>query len=79
VKGISETITQPSLINLDYDMTAIMNQGRRRGHVSRRDPGQEQDSRSGQKDAMNHPLLDVVITAAPAAAWSTSLVARTSR
>ncbi|PSP66574.1 cell division protein FtsZ [Halobacteriales archaeon QS_1_69_70] len=28
VKGISETITQPSLINLDYaDMTSIMNQG----------------------------------------------------
>jgi len=59
VKGISETITQPSLINLDYaDMTSIMNQG----GVAVMLVGETQDKNKTQevvKDAMNHPLLDV--------------------
>ena len=59
VKGISETITQPSLINLDYaDMTAIMNQG----GVAVMLVGETQDKNKTEEvvnDAMNHPLLDV--------------------
>ena len=59
VKGISETITQPSLINLDYaDMTAIMN----KGGVAVMLVGETQDKNKSDevvKDAMNHPLLDV--------------------
>ncbi|GGN13547.1 cell division protein FtsZ [Halarchaeum nitratireducens] len=59
VKGISETITQPSLINLDYaDMTAIMNQG----GVAVMLVGETQDKNKTDevvKDAMSHPLLDV--------------------
>jgi cell division protein FtsZ len=59
VKGISETITQPSLINLDYaDMTSIMNQG----GVAVMLVGETQDKNKSEevvKDAMNHPLLDV--------------------
>ena len=59
VKGISETITQPSLINLDYaDMTAVMNQG----GVAVMLVGETQDKNKTDevvKDAMNHPLLDV--------------------
>jgi cell division protein FtsZ len=59
VKGISETITQPSLINLDYaDMTSIMN----RGGVAVMLVGETQDknkTREVVNDAMNHPLLDV--------------------
>ncbi|WP_246986718.1 cell division protein FtsZ [Halorientalis marina] len=59
VKGISETITQPSLINLDYaDMSAIMNQG----GVAVMLVGETQDKNKTEevvKDAMNHPLLDV--------------------
>jgi cell division protein FtsZ len=59
VKGISETITQPSLINLDYaDMTSIMN----KGGVAVMLVGETQDKNKTQevvKDAMNHPLLDV--------------------
>jgi cell division protein FtsZ len=59
VKGISETITQPSLINLDYaDMTSIMNQG----GVAVMLVGETQDKNKTDevvKDAMNHPLLDV--------------------
>jgi cell division protein FtsZ len=59
VKGISETITQPSLINLDYaDMTSIMGQG----GVAVMLVGETQDKNKTQevvKDAMNHPLLDV--------------------
>ena len=59
VKGISETITQPSLINLDYaDITAIMNQG----GVAVMLVGETQDKNKTNevvKDAMNHPLLDV--------------------
>ena len=59
VKGISETITQPSLINLDYaDMTAIMNQG----GVAVMLVGETQDKNKTEevvRDAMSHPLLDV--------------------
>ncbi|MFB6080641.1 MAG: cell division protein FtsZ [Haloferacaceae archaeon] len=59
VKGISETITQPSLINLDYaDMSTIMNQG----GVAVMLVGETQDknkTREVVSDAMNHPLLDV--------------------
>jgi cell division protein FtsZ len=59
VKGISETITQPSLINLDYaDMTSIMN----KGGVAVMLVGETQDKNKTEevvKDAMNHPLLDV--------------------
>jgi cell division protein FtsZ len=59
VKGISETITQPSLINLDYaDMTAIMDSG----GVAVMLVGETQDKNKTEevvKDAMNHPLLDV--------------------
>jgi len=59
VKGISETITQPSLINLDYaDMSTIMNQG----GVAVMLVGETQDSNKTDEvvnDAMNHPLLDV--------------------
>jgi cell division protein FtsZ len=59
VKGISETITQPSLINLDYaDMSTIMNQG----GVAVMLVGETQDKNKTTEvvnDAMNHPLLDV--------------------
>ena len=59
VKGISETITQPSLINLDYaDMTAIMDSG----GVAVMLVGETQDKNKTEevvRDAMNHPLLDV--------------------
>ena len=59
VKGISETITQPSLINLDYaDMTSIMGQG----GVAVMLVGETQDKNKTKEvvnDAMNHPLLDV--------------------
>ncbi|MFP4633024.1 MAG: cell division protein FtsZ, partial [Halobacteriales archaeon] len=59
VKGISETITQPSLINLDYaDMTNIMNQG----GVAVMLVGETQDrdkSEAVVEDALSHPLLDV--------------------
>ena len=59
VKGIAETITQPTLINLDYaDMTAIMNQG----GVAVMLVGETQDKNKTEevvRDAMNHPLLDV--------------------
>lgn len=59
VKGISETITQPSLINLDYaDMTTIMNQG----GVAVMLVGETQDKNKTEEvvnDALEHPLLDV--------------------
>jgi cell division protein FtsZ len=59
VKGIAETITQPSLINLDYaDMTSIMNQG----GVAVMLVGETQDKNKTEavvEDAMSHPLLDV--------------------
>ena len=59
VKGLSETITIPSLINLDYaDMKAIMKQGGLSimlwGEADE-DAGVEQIV----KEALNHPLLNV--------------------
>lgn len=59
VKGISETITQPSLINLDYaDMRSIM----REGGVAVMLVGETQDENKEDSvvdEALNHPLLDV--------------------
>lgn len=59
VKGISETITQPSLINLDYaDVRTIMNSG----GVSIMLWGEANGQDKAQKvvhEALNHPLLDV--------------------
>jgi cell division protein FtsZ len=59
VKGITETITQPSLINLDYaDMKAIMSEV----GVAVMLFGESQDSNKAEevvKNALNHPLLDV--------------------
>lgn len=58
VKGISETITQPSLINLDYaDMRSIMSEG----GVAVMLVGETQDKnkKSVVNEALNHPLLDV--------------------
>ena len=59
VKGISETITQPSLIQLDYaDLKAIMSEG----GVAVMLFGESQDKNKGEdvvSNALNHPLLDV--------------------
>lgn len=59
VKGISETITQPSLINLDYaDIRSIMSNG----GVAVMLVGETSDETNKEEvvqDAMNHPLLDV--------------------
>lgn len=59
IKGITETISEPSLVNLDYaDVRAIM----RSGGVASIGVG-ESDSQSRAEEAvakaMNHPLLDV--------------------
>lgn len=58
-KGISETITQPSLINLDYaDVRTVMSRGGVAvmivGESNNRDRGQDVVQR-----ALNNPLLDV--------------------
>lgn len=59
VKGISETITQPSLINLDYaDMRSIMGHG----GVAVMLVGESSDNdkhKDAVSNALNHPLLDV--------------------
>lgn len=59
VKGIAETITQPSLINLDYaDMKSIMSNG----GVAVMLVGETSDDKNKRdvvEEAMNHPLLDV--------------------
>ncbi|HEX7515563.1 MAG TPA: cell division protein FtsZ [archaeon] len=59
VKGISETITQPSLINLDYaDVRTIMNSG----GVAAMLVGESQSkdkARDVVHEAFNHPLLEV--------------------
>lgn len=58
VKGISETITQPSLMNLDYaDMRSIMGEG----GVAVMLVGESQDKNKKNvvKEALDHPLLDV--------------------
>ena len=64
VKGLSETITVPSLINLDYaDMKAIMDQGGLSVMLwgeAEEDAGVEEIV----KEALNHPLLNVDYTGA---------------
>ncbi len=58
VKGISETITRPSLINLDFaDVKAVMNGG----GVAVMLVGEAKSDKSDSvvKAALNHPLLDV--------------------
>ncbi len=58
VKGISETITQPSLINLDYaDMRSIMEEGG--VAVMLVGETQDNDKKNVVDEALNHPLLDV--------------------
>jgi cell division protein FtsZ len=67
VKGLSETITIPSLINLDYaDMKSIMNQG---GLSVMLWGEAEEDSGIDVivEDALNHPLLNVDYTGATGA------------
>jgi cell division protein FtsZ len=67
VKGLTETITIPSLINLDYaDMKAIMNQGGLSVMLwgeSEEDAGVD----SIVTEALNHPLLNVDYTGATGA------------
>ena len=67
VKGLSETITIPSLINLDYaDMKSIMNQG----GLSVMLWGEAEESDGVDtivEDALNHPLLNVDYTGATGA------------
>lgn len=59
VKGISETITQPSLINLDYaDVRAIMKGGGLAVMLVGEAKGQDK-SKDVVRAALNHPLLDV--------------------
>ena len=59
VKGISETITEPSLINIDYaDVRAIMS----KGGVAVMLVGeskQQNKSESVVHECLNHPLLDI--------------------
>ncbi|MGA9140358.1 MAG: cell division protein FtsZ [Methanocella sp.] len=58
IKGISETITRPSLINLDFaDVKAIMNAGG--VAVMLVGETKSQDKLSVVKAALDHPLLDV--------------------
>ncbi len=59
VKGISETITRPSLINLDFaDVKAIMNAGGVAVMLVGETKSQDK-SDNVVKAALNHPLLDV--------------------
>ncbi len=59
VKGISETITRPSLINIDYaDVKAIMNSGGVAVLLVGEAKG-ENKATGVVKAALNHPLLDV--------------------
>lgn len=57
VKGITETITQPSLVNLDYaDVKTIMTNG---GLSMMLYGESDADPDKVVKDMLNHPLLDV--------------------
>ncbi len=59
VKGISETITRPSLINLDFaDVKAIMNGGGVAVMLVGETKSQDK-SDNVVRNALNHPLLDV--------------------
>jgi len=59
VKGISETITQPSLINIDYaDVRAIMS----KGGVAVMLVGESKQQNKAESvvhECLNHPLLDI--------------------
>lgn len=59
IKGISETITQPSLVNLDYaDVKTIM----KKGGVASIGIGEADSSHRAEeatKKALNHPLLEM--------------------
>ncbi|HYC20913.1 MAG TPA: cell division protein FtsZ [Candidatus Bathyarchaeia archaeon] len=67
VKGIAETITQPSLINLDYaDVRTIMNSG----GVAAMLVGESRSQDKGRdvvREAFNHPLLEVDVRGAKGA------------
>ena len=59
VKGISETITQPSLINLDYaDVRTIMNSGGVAAMLVGESHSKDK-ARDVVHEAFNHPLLEV--------------------
>jgi len=59
VKGIAETITQPSLINLDYaDVRTVMNSGGVAAMLVGESKSQDK-AREVVREAFNHPLLDV--------------------
>ncbi|MHC1571606.1 MAG: cell division protein FtsZ [Methanosarcinales archaeon] len=59
VKSISETITQPSLVNLDYeDVRTIMKGGGVAAMLVGEAKGQEK-AKEVVRHALNHPLLDV--------------------
>ena len=59
VKGIAETITQPSLINLDYaDVRTVMNSGGVAAMLVGESKSQDK-ARDVVREAFNHPLLDV--------------------
>ncbi len=59
VKGIAETITQPSLINLDYaDVRTIMNSGGVAAMLVGESRSQDK-ARDVVREAFNHPLLEV--------------------
>ena len=64
IKGITETITQPSLVNLDYaDVKAIMHSG----GVAAIGVGEADSSdraREAVEKAMSHPLLEMEISGA---------------
>ncbi len=59
IKGISETITEPALINLDYaDVATVLNQS----GIGVMLVGETEDMNKSEEvvdDALNHPLLDV--------------------
>lgn len=60
VKGISETITQPSLINLDYaDIKSVMSQGGVAVMLVGETSEKNNKIDDVIDDAMSHPLLDV--------------------
>ncbi|MHC1629583.1 MAG: cell division protein FtsZ [Methanoculleaceae archaeon] len=59
VKGISETITEPSLINIDYaDVRAIMSQGGVAVMLVG-ESKQQNKAESVVHECLNHPLLDI--------------------
>jgi cell division protein FtsZ len=59
VKGIAETITQPSLINLDYaDVRTVMNSGGVAAMLVGESKSQDK-ARDVVRESFNHPLLDV--------------------